>query len=202
MTSQQKKNRSAGTEAGPDAASPWTVDVARELSRRPGTMKPWLRDVPAPEGFGLEVIGVPAGQPIHLDLRLESVMEGVLACGTVVVDVEGECSRCLAPVHEHVEVDVTELYAYPDSATDDTTDAEEVSRVVDEKIDLEPAVRDAVLLELPNAPLCSDDCAGVAPTDPEAWVFVPAGERRATIDPRWAVLQERFAGGSDTENLQ
>lgn len=196
MTSQHKKQHA---EPSPDAASPWTVDVARELSRRPGTMKSWRRDVPAPEGFGLEVIGVPAGAPISLDLRLESVMEGVLASGTVTAEVTGECSRCLGPVSQDVEVDVTELYAYPDSATDDTTDVDEVSRIVDELIDLEPAVRDAVLLDLPNAPLCSEDCPGVAPTDPEAWVFVPAGQRRETMDPRWAALQERFAGGS-TEN--
>jgi uncharacterized protein len=187
-------------QALPDPMSPWTVDVARELSRRPGTMKPWVRDVPAPADFGLEVIGVPAGEPIHLDLRLESVVEGVLASGSVIADVVGECSRCLGPVTDHVEVDLTELYAYPDSVTDETTDSEDVSRIVDEKIDLEPAVRDAVLLELPNAPLCSEDCPGVASPDDEAWAFVPAGTDRERIDPRWAALQERFAGGSNSEN--
>ena len=186
-------------EPGPDPASPWTIDVLRELSRRPGTMKPWVRDVPAPDDFGLEVIGVPTGDPIHLDLRLESVMEGVLASGTVAADVTGECSRCLGPVTDHVEVDLTELYAYADSITEDTTDSEEVSRIVGDLIDLEPAVRDAVLLELPNAPLCREDCPGVEPQDPESWAFVPAGAVRERIDPRWAALQERFAGGS-TEN--
>lgn len=191
---------SQNKQALPDPMSPWTVDVARELSRRPGTMKPWVRDVPAPADFGLEVIGVPAGEPIHLDLRLESVVEGVLASGSVIADVVGECSRCLGPVTDHVEVDLTELYAYPDSVTDETTDSEDVSRIVDEKIDLEPAVRDAVLLELPNAPLCSEDCPGVASPDDEAWVFVPAGTDRERIDPRWAALQERFAGGSNSEN--
>jgi uncharacterized protein len=180
----------------PDATSPWTIDVLREISRRPGTMKPWVREVPAPEDFGLEVIGVPAGEPIHLDLRLESVVEGVLASGTVSADVVGECSRCLGPVHDHVDVDLTELYAYPDSVTDETTDPDDVSRIVDEKIDLEPAVRDAVLLELPNAPLCREDCPGVPSPDDEAWAFVPAGTTRERIDPRWAALQERFAGGS------
>lgn len=184
----------------PDPTSPWTIDVLREISRRPGTMKRWVRDVPAPDDFGLVVVGVPAGEPIHLDLRLESVVEGVLASGTVSADVVGECSRCLGPVADHVDVDLTELYAYPDSVTDETTDDEDVSRIVDEKIDLEPAVRDAVLLELPNAPLCREDCPGVASPDEEAWAFVPAGTTRERIDPRWAALQERFAGGS-TDNV-
>jgi uncharacterized protein len=182
-----------------DPTGPWTVDVARELSRRPGTMKHWRRDVAAPADFGLEVIGVPAGDPIHLDLRLESVMEGVLASGSVVTDVHGECSRCLGPVDEHVEVEITELYAYPDSVTDESSDPDEISRIVDEKIDLEPAVRDAVLLELPNAPLCRDDCPGVASADPEAWAFVPAGEAHERIDPRWAALQEKYGGSGSTE---
>ena len=184
-----------------DAASPWVVDVARELLRRPGQMKPLRRDVAAPEGFGLEMIGVPVGEPIHLDLRLESVMEGVLASGTVQTDVVGECSRCLESFTDHIDVDLTELYAYPDSVTDDTADEDEVTRIVDERIDLEPAVRDAVLLELPVTPLCRDDCPGVESSDPDAWAFVPAGEARERIDPRWAALQEKYGGaGRSTEN--
>ena len=184
-----------------DAASPWVVDVARELLRRPGQMKPLRRDVAAPEGFGLEMIGVPVGEPIHLDLRLESVMEGVLVSGTVQADVTGECSRCLESFTDHIDVDLTELYAYPDSVTDDTADEDEVSRIVDERIDLEPAVRDAVLLELPVTPLCRDDCPGVESSDPDAWAFVPAGEARERIDPRWAALQEKYGGaGRSTEN--
>lgn len=177
-----------------DATSPWVVDVARELLRRPGQMKTLRRDVAAPEGFGLDLVAVPVGEPIQLDLRLESVMEGVLASGSVEVDVAGECSRCLESFTDHVEVDLTELYAYPDSATDESADPDEVSRIVDEKIDLEPAVRDAVLLELPNAPLCREDCPGPRSPDPEAWAFVPVGSARETIDPRWAALQEKYGG--------
>ena len=194
MTSEKKT-----PEAIPDPSSPWTVDVARELLRRPGEMKTLRRDVPAPADFGLEVIGVPRGEPIHLDLRLESVMEGVLVSGPVTCDVVGECSRCLGPVGEHVEVELTELYAYPDSVTDESADEDEVSRIVDEKIDLEPAVRDAVLLELPNAPLCREDCPGVVSADPDAWAFVPAGTARETIDPRWEALREKF-GADPTED--
>ena len=200
QNSHRRHDSGAGAGApGPDIKSPWTIDVAREISRRPGTMKIWRRDAPAPADFGLEVIGVPAGEPISLDLRLESVIEGVLASGTVSAEITGECSRCLGPVTDHVEVGLTELYAYPDSATDESTEEDEVSRIVDEMIDLEPAVRDAVLLELPNAPLCREDCAGVPTPDPESWAFVPAGTEHERIDPRWAALQDRFAGGS-TEN--
>jgi uncharacterized protein len=124
-------------------------------------------------------------------------MEGVLVSGSVSADVAGECARCLGPVIDHVDVDLTELYAYPDSVTDESSDEHEVSRIVDEKIDLEPAVRDAVLLELPTAPLCRDDCPGMVTTDPEAWAFVPAGTPRERIDPRWAGLAEKFGEPSE-----
>lgn len=200
MTGEKKNLEPSVTRAAPDGTSPWVVDVARELLRRPGQMKILRRDVPAPEGFGLDLVGVPVGDPIHLDLRLESVMEGVLASGAVAANLTGECSRCLEAYEDHVEVELTELYAYPDSATDVSADEDEVSRIVDEKIDLGPAVRDAVLLELPTAPLCREDCPGVESPDPESWAFVPAGRAHERIDPRWAALQEKYGGAGPSQN--
>ncbi len=182
----------------PDPSSHWVIDT-RELGRRAGAMRDYHRDVPAPTDLGLDVIGVPADRDVTLDVRLESVVEGVLVTGTAAATVTGECARCLDPVSDLLEVPVSELFAYPDSATDDTTDPDEVSRVVDELIDLEPVVRDAVLLALPQAPLCREDCPGLcaqcggkrADLGPDHW--------HETIDPRWAVLEQRF-GGSEREN--
>lgn len=186
-----------------DATSPWVIDI-RELGRRPGSMRRYLRRILAPPGFGLEVVGVSAGAEIALDVRLESVVEGVLASGTVSAAVSGECARCLDEVHDEVAVELTELFAYPDSATEDTTEADEVSHVVDDMVDLGPAARDAVLLALPSAPLCAPDCRGLCPECGEKWADLPVGHRHETMDPRWAALQEkfglqeRFGGGSST----
>ena len=119
-----------------DAASPWVVDVARELLRRPGQMKPLRRDVAAPEGFGLEMIGVPVGEPIHLDLRLESVMEGVLVTGELDVPVTGSCARCLEPIEDTLQLDVQELYAYEGSTTEATSEEDEVRRIDGDFLDL------------------------------------------------------------------
>jgi uncharacterized protein len=139
-------------------------------------MKRFRRTVPAPADLGLGgVVGVPEGADLELDLRLESVMEGVLVSGTARAPLSGECVRCLDPVDSDVDVDLQELYVYRDHALAEgagagVDDAE--LQVEGDLLDLEPAVRDAVVLALPQAPLCRDD--------PQ--------HTHDTTDPRWAAL--------------
>ena len=94
-----------------DPRSPYVLDT-RELGRRPGSMRRVSRSVPAPAHLGVDVLGVPEGSALELDLRLESVVEGVLVSGTVTTTVTGECVRCLDPVSRHLEVDVQELWTH------------------------------------------------------------------------------------------
>ncbi|SDI85432.1 uncharacterized protein SAMN05192558_102376 [Actinokineospora alba] len=178
--------------ARPVLTSPWVIDT-RELGRRPGSSRPVHRTAQADYAIGLEgVIAVPAGADVDLDVLLESVVEGVLVSGVAAAPLAGECSRCLDPITDEVEVDITELFAYPLSATVETTDEDEVSRLVDDLIDLEPVVRDAVVLALPHVPLCSPDCAGLCTECGGKWAELGPNHRHETIDPRWAALQERF----------
>ena len=179
-----------------DPRSPLVLDT-RELGRRPGSMKRLRRPVPAPDGFGLELIGVPRGATVDLDLRLESVMEGVLVSGTATMPVEGECSRCLDPLSESVTVDVQELFAYPDSTSDVTSTEEEVSRLQGDLIDLEPVLRDAVVLALPANPLCREDCPGLCPDCGVHWDELPNDHSHDQVDPRWAALQQMIEPSPD-----
>jgi uncharacterized protein len=180
--------------------SPWVVDT-RELGRRPGLSRKLERVVEAQETLGVEeVVAVPKGAAIELDVLLESVVEGVLVSGTAVAPIAGECSRCLDPISadDHdVEVEFTELFAYRDSVTEETTDSDEIFRLVDDKVDLEPVVRDAVVLALPPAPLCREDCAGLCPECGGRWADLGPDHRHETIDPRWAALTERFRTDRD-----
>ncbi len=169
--------------------SPFVVDI-RELGRRPGSLLPVRRTVRAAQDVGLDVIGVQAGDELTLDLRMESVVEGVLVSGTVSGPVVGECSRCLDPIQDSVAVEVVELFAYPDSATSETTDEDEVSRLTGDSIDLEPLVRDNVVLALPVAPLCRADCAGLCVDCGQRWDDLPPEHSHFTTDPRWAALAE------------
>jgi uncharacterized protein len=172
-----------------DPRSPLVLDT-RELPRRPGALRTVKRVVPAPADLGLELIRVPQGAELSLDLRLESVSEGVLVSGTVAGPVEGECGRCLRPISDSVVVSIQELYAYANSTTDETTDEDEVGRLQGDLIDLEPAVRDAVVLALPANPLCREDCPGLCPECGVHWDDLPADHSHQQVDPRWAGLSQ------------
>lgn len=178
--------------------SPWVID-AREVGYRPGTAHRVHRVVHTNDVLGIEdVIMVPKGAPVDLDVLLESVVEGVLVTGTAHAPVEGECSRCLDPIAgERVDVEFTELFAYPDSATEQTTDEDEIARLVDDLVDLEPVVRDATVLALPSVPLCRPDCPGLCPGCGGKWADLGPDHRHETIDPRWAALTERFSTDRD-----
>ena len=142
---------------------------------------------PAPDYLGIDMIRVPAGAELVLDLRLESVMEGVLVSGFVTAPLVGECGRCLEPVTSTLEVELQELYAYPES---EATEDEEVSRLVGDLIDLTPALRDAVVLALPLSPLCEDDCPGLCVECGARLADVDCGHSQAPVDPRWAALTD------------
>jgi uncharacterized protein len=166
------------------------VDIAR-LGRRPGAMISLRDTIPSPTRIGVELIAIAQGAPLQLDLRLESVSEGVLVSGTVSAPTVGECSRCLTAMAGHVQVTLTELFAYPGSATEATTEEDEVGHVVDQTIDLEQPIIDAVGLDLPFSPLCRPDCPGLCPDCGVALAGDP-GHRHDHIDPRWAKLAEKL----------
>ncbi|MEV6323546.1 DUF177 domain-containing protein [Nocardia sp. NPDC051787] len=176
----------------PDAA--FVLDT-RSLGRRPGTMRELRRTVTTEERIGLDLIAVPVGAQVELDLQLQAVSEGVLVTGTVTAPTEGECSRCLEPFTGEVGLRVTELFAYPDSTTEQTTEDDEVYRMVDDTIDLKPVVVDAFGLELPLQPLCTPDCAGLCPECGVRMAIAGSEHTHEILDPRWAGLA-KFASGS------
>ena len=168
-----------------------------ELGRRPGAMKVVRASIEAPADLGIAVIGVPPGSPVELDLRLESVVEGVLVTGTVRVQVRGECVRCLGPISDELEVDIQELYVYPGVELDDDL----ASRLEGDLIDLEPLLRDAVVLDLPFQPLCRDDCAGLCVECGANLNENPEHRHEADLDPRWAALRALEGGGGESYDV-
>jgi uncharacterized protein len=168
-------------------------------------MKKVSRSLPAPKDLGIvDVIGVPEGATVELDLRLESVMEGVLVTGTAHAPVTGECVRCLEPVGRELDAEFQEMFSYPDADTrtarrdeagDDAED-EDVLEIEDDLFDLEPVLRDAVVLALPLQPLCRDDCPGLCPQCGARLADEPE-HAHENADPRWAALQ----GLMDTRQL-
>jgi uncharacterized protein len=182
-----------------DPRQPLVVDT-RELGRRPGSMREVRFPAPAPEGLGVELIGVPPGADLDLDLRLESVMEGVLVSGVATVPLTGECGRCLEAVNDTLTVDLQELFAYPDSDAGD--DDEDLARMEGDLLDLEPVLRDAVVLALPLTPLCRPDCGGLCAECGERLDDLPEDHAHGAPDPRWAALQDLAQGLTSTTDNQ
>ena len=147
--------------------------------------------VPAPADLGTVVIGIPEGSDLELDLRLEAVMEGVLVTGSVSGQAVGECGRCLDEVTEAVDVTLAELFVYPEraavAAQDGDEDDEDLRELDGDFLDLEPALRDAVVPMLPFQPVCRPDCPGLCPVCGARLADEP-GHSHETLDPRWAAL--------------
>jgi uncharacterized protein len=172
-----------------DPRGPLVFDT-RQLPRRPGSVRTETRTVPAPADLYTGMAGVREDSDLRLDVTLESVTEGVLVTAKAVAPVTGECARCLEPVAQTIEVSFLELFSYEQDAGDTDEDGYSLDG---DLLDLEPVLRDALVLALPLAPLCRQDCPGLcaecgallAQAGPEH------GHERA-IDPRWAGLRQQM----------
>ncbi|WP_370466467.1 DUF177 domain-containing protein [Streptomyces sp. PCS3-D2] len=190
-----------------DHRNPLVFDT-HELGRRPGAMQRLSREIDAPADLGLAgVIGVPEGAPVKLSLRLESVMEGVLVTGTVRASATGECVRCLEAVGRELKADFQEMFSYPDAddrgrakaePADDAEDDEDTLFLEDGLFDLEPVLRDAVVLALPMQPVCREDCLGLCP-DCGLSLNDDPDHHHDAVDIRWAALQELVVTDQDGE---
>jgi uncharacterized protein len=158
------------------------VLAVHDVMHRPGEMRERTETFPAPEHLGEGVAAVAKGAEIALDVRLESLHDGILVSAEVDTVATGECVRCLDPVSIPVQVEFQELFAYsPDEAFD--------FAVQDDHVDLEPVVRDAVVLALPFQPVCRPDCPGLDPETGERLADHPERAPREVLDPRWAALE-------------
>ena len=159
--------------------------AVRELQRHPGTQRPVTVAGPL-AGLAVSTARVPDDSEVEADLVLESQHDSLTATGTVRAPWVGECRRCLRPIEGVAELRVQEVYArHP---IDDET-----YPIDGDEVDLAPLVRDAVLLGLPLAPLCEDDCPGPDPGGYPVTVEDEdegAGADGAAPDPRWAALDE------------
>jgi uncharacterized protein len=133
---------------------PFIVHVAR-LRRSGASRSHEQRSGPI---AGLEVTGsrVPEGSDVSVDVVLEAVAGGVEVAGTVEAPWVGACRRCLAEAKGTLVVPVRELYTQ-------SGDGNETYELRDDTVDLEVLAHDALLLELPPAPLCRPDCQGLCP---------------------------------------
>jgi len=162
-----------------------------DLGRGPGHMRKLQKTVPAPADLKVPLIGVPEGSPLELDIRLETLEDGVLATVDVSGETKGECGRCLDAFTQPLDVTIQELYLHPEAAAqvdDEDETADVVYKLEDDLLDLEPALRDAVGLSLPFQPVCSADCPGLCSVCGAHLVDDP-DHYHEDLDPRWSALE-------------
>ena len=162
-----------------------------DLPRRAGEMKEYHLAIDLEKPIGIDVIAVPAGV-LNLELRLESVAEGILATGDFTVIAKGECIRCLEPIELELERNFQELYSYK-ANTEDPDELEEDQLLMDgDVMDLEAPIRDAIVLSLPINPVCDEDCQGLCPNCGQKWSELPDEHAHEQIDARWSGLKGLF----------
>ena len=152
-----------------------------DLLRHPGDCRQVVLSEPLAD---LAVAGSHADGDVTADLSLQALPgHALMATGTVAANWVGECRRCLGPASGQVTAEVRELF-------EAAGDEEETYRLDRDQVDVEPLVRDAVLLELPLAPLCREACQGLCPECGANRNDVDCGHEPDTSDPRWAALDK------------
>ena len=176
------------------ARSPFLFST-HDLPRRAGEMREYHLSIDNHGGLGFEVLSIRKDQPIEIDLKIESVSDGVLASAHIESIAVGECGRCLDPLEFDISEDFQELYEYEKdrrqkskAKPDEDEDEIEVRQMDGSEIDLDGPIRDAIILNLPLNPLCSPDCKGLCPDCGEKIANLPEGHSHEKVDARWAAL--------------
>ncbi len=179
-----------------------------DLSIKPGSWKDLDLSISAHPEFKTDLIEIPATQPIDIFGKLESVSEGILATLEIETVAQASCVRCLDPIEFDCQEEIVQLYFYPNHAPSSKNshhksknsaskskdemkseeEEEDLLFVEGECIDLEPVIRDALLLDLPLNPLCDENCQGLCPDCGDKYRDLPADHQHQQIDPRWGAL--------------
>ena len=180
-----------------------------DLPHRAGEMREYQLSLPLTEAIGVDLLSIKPAQIISVELRITSVDEGVLATGEITSLATGECGRCLDPINWPIDEAFTELFYYETAASraaekgkkggknsakkeekkDIDLEADELTFMIGDEIDLELPIRDAVILNLPVNPLCSEECPGLCQGCGEKWINLPDDHAHNPEDPRWAALK-------------
>ena len=174
---------------GLDSRNPLVFDT-RDLA--PGVARTLSRTIPAPDHMGVELARVPAGAELELEIQLEGVAEGVLATATVSGPLVGECARCLEPFASVMKVRFQELFTLGDGPVqmDGAEDADSYRLDPSRLLDLEPALRDAIVLDLPLSPLCEAGCKGLCVECGIRLADAEPGHRHEERGTMWAALKD------------
>jgi uncharacterized protein len=96
---------------------------------------------------------VRASRPLRYDLTAQKLGGAILVRGRIELTLDCECARCLKPFEHRVLLDHWTAHL--------PLDGPEKAPVKDDLADLTPFIREDILLEFPQHPVCGADCAGL-----------------------------------------
>ncbi len=167
------------------------IDISDLVDKRISQKEVHMKEELAPIKRGDEELSF--YKPVELDIILENILEGVLAKGSIQTEILTICSRCLNKVYLDLQLDIEEVFVKSKKQAEvlmGKEEAEEVYFITDTKIDLEPAVYQAILLALPIQPLCSEACKGLCPKCGQNLNISKCGCRVDEIDVRMEKLKK------------
>ena len=162
--------------------NPLRVNAA-ELLRRSGSQKSVALEASLDDLGVHEPARFPADASVTVSLHLESLTDGIVIDGELRVPWHGVCRRCLVATGGVLVCEVHELYQRV--VTDPAA-----FEIVGDQLDLRDLVREVVLLDAPNTPLCRPDCAGLCLTCGANLNDGPCGCNPDPVESRWAALEQ------------
>ena len=119
-------------------------------------------------------------RPVQYDLEAEMVDDAMLVRGRLSAELECECVRCLKPFTRPLELPELTLHL-PLTGEDAVT-------IDNDNVDLTPYLREDMILEFPQHPLCKPDCAGLKKIDKNQ--APKTGDEPESAASAWAELNK------------
>ncbi len=117
--------------------------------------------------------------PVRYNLEIEKLDDAILVQGELAVDLDCECVRCLKPFTRKMELNPWTLHL--------PLEGEEKAVVDNDCVDLTPFVREDILLEFPQHPLCKPECRGLEKTSTGK---AKTGGESKIASPAWTELNK------------
>jgi uncharacterized protein len=159
----------------------------RQLRRTQGALKQFVIDQPLGAAVVAGLVELPPERVIHLAGSLESAGDGVWLRAVAEVELDAQCARCLSAFTYPCQVEVEELFVYPEQA--ERYQDLDAPLIHDDQIDLADPVRDAIILDQPLSPLCREDCRGLCPQCGADLNAETDHDHPDSIDARWIGLR-------------
>jgi uncharacterized protein len=125
---------------------------------------------------------VRARQPLTYDLEVQKIESGVLAQGRLELTLDCECVRCLKPFQQRLELRNWACHL--------ALEGEDKVEITGDCVDLTPHVREDMLLEFPQHPLCKPECGGLPQSKARKKKSTGGAGQTKEIVSAWAELNK------------